>query len=482
VQTTPKFSRRALPLCAFTYASILLLFVSRGVRLFVGDSFMGPVMGREILAHGLPHEDTLTVMGAGMRWLDQQWLAHIFALEVQRIGGYDGTFAVRCLLFALTLAIAFSAALASAPIERVLLVAFAAETVILPFTAIRAQSLAEPLFAFVLVTLIRDARTPSRRVLLVVPALLLWANVHASVLLGVALVGLSRVAVVITRLRCSPPQRRGSWAECLGESALLVGAATTAAFLTPYGVGILHYYSSFGGIPLARFIREWDRVNFENAPQFFYVAIPALLVLARGYRALSWFEGLALLALGALPFWGVRHAILFGIALLMILPAAVEAALPPRFFRLDGARVNAALGAASLVALLATVLVVGSRLEARFQAVWPDAAARATAESVGVDGLVFADEFHGDWLLWSAPALEGRVSIDSRLLVTLEQMLQTQAVLAGERKEALAFVQRYSAIVFSREDHPELDRMLAEDPGWISLWRGERTTVYRRTN
>ncbi len=56
-----------------------------------------------------------------------------------------------------------------------------------PSTA-RAQTFALPLFALLVWMLARDARAPDRRVLWVIPLLVLWANLHGSVLLASVLV------------------------------------------------------------------------------------------------------------------------------------------------------------------------------------------------------------------------------------------------------------------------------------------------------
>ncbi len=46
-------------------------------QIFVGDSWMTLVGGREIVEHGLPHHDAIGVITAGRTWTDQQWLAQL---------------------------------------------------------------------------------------------------------------------------------------------------------------------------------------------------------------------------------------------------------------------------------------------------------------------------------------------------------------------------------------------------------------------
>src|SRR5512132_1268949 len=43
----------------------------------VGDTWLTLVAGREVVDHGLPHTEHITVLGGGRTWTDQQWLAQL---------------------------------------------------------------------------------------------------------------------------------------------------------------------------------------------------------------------------------------------------------------------------------------------------------------------------------------------------------------------------------------------------------------------
>src|SRR5436305_14002953 len=43
----------------------------------VSDTWMGLTFGREIVQHGLPTHDVLTVWAHGRTWVDQQWLGQL---------------------------------------------------------------------------------------------------------------------------------------------------------------------------------------------------------------------------------------------------------------------------------------------------------------------------------------------------------------------------------------------------------------------
>src|SRR5262245_34862513 len=56
--------------------------------LIVNDSWLNLVAGREMVEHGLPSHDQLTVYGLGATWTDQQWLAHALMYGVYSLGGF----------------------------------------------------------------------------------------------------------------------------------------------------------------------------------------------------------------------------------------------------------------------------------------------------------------------------------------------------------------------------------------------------------
>src|SRR5919202_3485774 len=53
----------------------------------VQDSWLTLVSGREIVRHGLPSTDTLTVWSHGEPWVDQQWLPPLVFYGLDRLGG-----------------------------------------------------------------------------------------------------------------------------------------------------------------------------------------------------------------------------------------------------------------------------------------------------------------------------------------------------------------------------------------------------------
>src|SRR5438445_11826260 len=176
-----------LVLVLAAYAGALLLTATGTAP----DTWLAVVGGREV-AHGLPSVDHLTVLAAGARWVDQQWLAQLLFYGAYNVGGL-----VLVALVSATLAFAAIAGAAAVALWRgadmratVWVAAAALVPYLLPAEVPRTQSLAYPLFVAVAWLLIRDSLKPSHHVLLVLPLLALWANLHGSVLVAVGVVGL----------------------------------------------------------------------------------------------------------------------------------------------------------------------------------------------------------------------------------------------------------------------------------------------------
>ena len=64
------------PIALVSIVGIVLL-TTFAPSLVVGDTWLTLMAGREIVDHGLPHTEAITVLGQGATWTDQQWLAQL---------------------------------------------------------------------------------------------------------------------------------------------------------------------------------------------------------------------------------------------------------------------------------------------------------------------------------------------------------------------------------------------------------------------
>jgi hypothetical protein len=79
------FQRRALFIVA---VSAVVILCAAGIPAHLAqDGWLAIVAGREIAAHGIPHQDFFTHMAGGVRWTDQQWLAQLLMYVLYSAGG-----------------------------------------------------------------------------------------------------------------------------------------------------------------------------------------------------------------------------------------------------------------------------------------------------------------------------------------------------------------------------------------------------------
>jgi hypothetical protein len=370
------------------------------------DGWLALVGGRFVAHAGLPSTDSLTAWTAGVHWVDQQWLAQLFLFRLFELGGLRLVMLTNVALLALALVLAVVAARWRGGSPRsVTLVATPALLTIFLWAQLRTQSFAYALFVCVAWLLIADARAPSRRVLLVIPLLIAWANLHGSVLIGAALVSL-RGALLLVK----GPRVRG---------AVLTVAPLACVFASPYGLALVGYYrdTAFNS-SFSRLVTEWQRSTPSLLTAWFYIlAIAAVWVVVRQRKRLTSFETLALLATFVAGVLTVRNTIWFSYLALIVLPSPLRYSLSADVTR-GPSRVLRAVALTSGVAVLALSASALLRSSSWYEGkAYSNAAAEAVAEAARAQpsARIFADMAFADWLLWKEPQLAGRVSYDARL-------------------------------------------------------------------
>jgi hypothetical protein len=403
------------------------------------DTFMCLVLGRSVLTRGLPSVETLTSMGAGKPWVDQQWLAHVLLYAVEARSGFAGLLVLRVLvsIVACTAALAYAARSGASRWALVLggclglaLTAFKAK--------VRAQLFAEPLFVLTLCLLLAQARTPRwRNVVALAVTLSLWSNLHGSVLLGILLV---LALCVVRRVECGWRGAR----EVMAMDAACLAAGVGSIFFSPYGLRGVAYYSATLANPLFRaYLEEWRSPDWAQGSFLIVIGSVSLALLIFRRRALSWFERAVMALLLGLSFYSVRHALFLGYALMFFLPLLIQQRADER----GGWWGRSLAGIASLASALAVISTTRS-FERGIEQRWPLRTSQLVEALAGSQGKVFAEMRHADRLLWQTPGLAGRIAFDARFeLLTADQAQGISQVLSG--RSIAAELRDYQVFVVS---------------------------------
>ena len=390
------------------------------------DAWLALAGGREVLHHGLPGTDTLTYWTAGERWVDQQWLGQVASYALYSLGGLRLFALAHVVLAAAALALVATSARRRGASPRAVAWLAIAAAYLLALSAghVRTQSFAYPLFALVLLLLLDDLRSPGRRVLLVLPLLVLWANVHGSVVLGAALAALYGGLLVVRRALPASLRARG---------ALLAVGGPLALLATPYGLHIVGYYhSTLFNSEFKTIVSEWraPTPSLGLAPLYVLAAL-ALWLLGRRHARFSAFESVVLLVLLALTFDSQRNLAWLALAAIPLLAPALDDVLPtPR--RAVSTRLNVAI--AGVAAVFALIALAGAAGRSSYAGDYPAPAAEAVARAAAGDtaARVYANEQFADWLLMTKPSLRGRIAYDARFELLSRQQLEAIARWRGQ--------------------------------------------------
>jgi hypothetical protein len=381
------------------------------------DSYLDLVCGRFIVAHGIPHVDTISVAGQGRDWIDQQWLAQVVMYGLWKVVGHAGP----GFLLALLLAAAYGlltrlCILLGAPPQRAARWALLAFLGSVGYAAIRAEMFSYPAFVLTLIVLAHDVRRREFELpfLWVLAVLAVWANLHGGVVLGVALVAFYCGARAVSALLGGLPRSAFSYA---GSAA----AAVACLFATPYGLDEAHYYRGiFFNSVLRRYENEWTapRLTYVLDWMTFVFVIAAALAVGLALYKRSRLNPVLLLATvvtGALAFHAIRYQPWFAISASALVVSALSRvrpappALDPRFLRLGASGLAA-------VALIVTVAAVRPHSNSREEALARGTlAAAAQWVSTHPQSRVLADERTSDRLMWWYPRTVGHVALDGRL-------------------------------------------------------------------
>src|SRR5436190_5822867 len=425
----------------------------------VPDTWLSLVSGREIVDHGLPHHVVLTVYGHGRQWVDQQWGAQLMLYGLYSAGGLKLLLLVNWLLVVGAFASALAAArLLGASPRSVALVAPLAMISALWALQARAQSFAFVLFVWILYLLAADSRRPTPRVLIVLPLLVLWANIHGSVTLGALLCLLAGVVSLASR----EPRRSGA----VRTRAVLLVLSPALLLASPYAAGLPGYYRHLLINPtFSHLVNEWRPSSPSLATVPFYVlAFATTWFVSRAVDRLTAFEVIALAVTLVAAIDAIRSISWFALTALVLLPTALEAG---RWTIELPRRIRAPLVAASLAVVLASAAFAVARPSAPLTADWPRGAVdtvRAAARSPGTR--VFGDDRLADWLLFEIPALRGRVAYNVAFELYTDRDLERLAAFDDRRgdhwRRAAA---GYRVLAISTAHRRKLWWALKSDPG-----------------
>lgn len=394
-----------MPVCV-TLAVYALLLILGNQLLNDPDTYWQVAAGNWIAEHrAVPHSDPFSFTMHGASWISFEWLSQLAYAGAHAVAGWAGV----VMLAAAAIATAFGLlacfllrALRPAP---ALLLLLAALVLAAPHFLARPHALALPIVVLWIGVLLdrldRDEPPPFA----LLPLVTLWANLHPSFTLGIALIGPVALEAL---LRTRPSQRKP-----VALRWMLFGfLALVAGCITPYGPGMfLATYRTItlgGALPI---IGEWQPQNFAHFGSF-----EMIMLLGIGYAL---FSGLKLPPVRILVMLGLLHLALsqtrHADMLAMIAPLFLAAPLSVQLY----GKMRDEQQAAPLPLIAAFVFLLGATtaalaLSRNFEPAAKNTPRAAIAHTgIARAGNVLNDYDFGGYLIYSgiAPFIDGRGEI-----------------------------------------------------------------------
>src|SRR5215813_7441495 len=398
-QSTALLSPQSLPLWVGAAVYGLLLLVGPEL-LNDPDTYSHVALGRWIIAQrAVPFADPFTHTAAGTPWVAFEWLSQVAYALAHAAGGWLAVVMLGAGAVALSLALLTRWLLRElAPIPTLILVT-AAFVLMSPHVLARPHVLAFPVMVIWVGALVRAVDAGDRPPFRWLPLMMLWANLHGSFTLGLAIV--APIAVEAVWYAADRKRTAGQWA-LFGVLALAAGC------ITPYGpelIEVTHRTIALG--PVLEVVGEWKPQNFSHLGAF-----EVILLGGFGYAL---YRRIALPPLRILMLLGLVH-----LALAQQRHADLVALLAPLFLARPLARnagfagdeepsqdlLRPAVAVAALVALASTF--PGMRQLSPDERITP--AAAVAAADLRNAGPIFNDYAFGGYLdfIGIAPFIDGR--------------------------------------------------------------------------
>jgi hypothetical protein len=252
---------------------------------------------------------------------------------------------------------------------------------------------------------------------------------------------------------------------------------------------VAYYESTLANSALRHTVTEWQPITSSMVVAGPFLALAAVMIWSFGRfpeRTTLW-DRLALLGLAAMTIGVIRNVAFFALGALMLVPVSLSGT---RLAMGDTRspvkrRLNSSVVGASLALTVLTAVVVIGRSEPGLAPAYPKPAMLTAVEHAAqaVPGLVIAaDTRYGDWLLWKAPWLAGRIAADARFeLYTAHEMHQFQDLIRVSGADWMTQAAPGDRLlVLSRSADGDAVSAFLHEPGARTLYRDRQTIVILR--
>jgi hypothetical protein len=451
-------------------AGVYALLLTLGPRLLNDpDSYSHIAVGRWILAHRtVPSSELFSFSMHGAPWITFEWLSEVIYATAYALSGWAGVVALTAGVIALAVSLLTRFLLRELSPTPTLLTVVAAVMLLAPHMLARPHALVLPIMVIWAAALVRcmDRRGPPPYWAL--PLLVLWANLHGSVVLALGLIGPAVLEALLD-------EKRSEWPRVLLRWLPFTALAVAACCLTPNGPGpLLMPLKTLGLGPALSWIGEWRPQDFGHFGAFEFLLLAGIFALSRGV-VLPVVRTLVVLGLMHFALAQVRNADL----LAMLAPLYLAAPLARQFgARAEGDAAGSARGVnlmAFAVVIVATGLALGRDVRPALN-ITPEAA--VANAGLAEAGPVLNDYSFGGYLIFAGipTFIDGRGELYGGPFITRFN----RDVSLADLRDFLKLLDEYKfGATLLAPDTPAI-AMLDRLPDWQRVYSDDVAVVHKR--
>lgn len=359
-----------MPVLVFAFVFWTSLFFMP-TMLNAGDGDLGRhlTVGSLILSSGqIPAHDVFSHTLTGAPLVPHEWLSEVLFALSYRLAGLNGVAWLTALILASAYAILAIALRRAGVRALVALVAVLFASMVGAVHMLLRPHIFTLLFFTILLLVLEEYRNADRRRALIVllPLMVVWANMHGAFISGLMLVAFYAVGAALEKER-----RR------LIELAALFVSLVVASWINPVGIQLLvHSFAYLGNRFLVNLTVEYQSPDFHavNVLPFAALLLLSFAIVGRSGKRLDWTPLILLVGWSAFALYSTRNIPLYAqVAVIILAPIAdawIDELLPAakRFLaRTDEIdRVSSGwIWAVAVVALLVGLQMSGDKIDVR---------------------------------------------------------------------------------------------------------------------
>ncbi|MGY4602869.1 hypothetical protein ACVW16_001281 [Bradyrhizobium sp. USDA 4474] len=450
------------------------------------DLYWHIATGRKIWESGsFPQVDEFSHTFRGHPWIARDWLSDLLFFGAYSLSGFRGVAMITGGAVALAYALLFLMLARTMRLTVAIVVATAALVLSVNHLHARPQVFADGLMVVWVAALVRAVDTKTTPSLMLLPVMTLWANVHGSFVVGLALT----VALATEALFECPRSERLLAAR---RWAVFFVAAVGAACVTPYGARpFLMDFQLIGAHEAKPYINEWRAVSFETAPITLFAVLALLFFALLNGVKVRFCRLTILISITAYMLTAVRFIFLFNLFAPLLLATPLtkqfqflrlseQIATRPQFFtttsHLGRRGLNGAYGIIAIMIL--GICIFGDSLERpRFREISPKGAVDYIFGHQ-LNGNIYNSYNFGGYLIFRGlpTFVDGRNVFDDGF------MDENWTIVAARPREFIQYLDKYRVSIGLVAPNSMESQEFRASSEWVGVYSDDISELFVRRN